>query len=481
MTAPVATLIESNAFDAKNQDQSRFSPVHRGGWAFKQLVVDLLIECSYESGLLDAINNVRRMPDKQGRGRPFIYSNESLLRAFFLRMLERKRYAKDFVEYLEGKPQAQQICGFIDQRIPVESTISRFSSLLGDLHDIILDTIMMVNRRNTTLVALGRETGGFGDDAPPLGEILAIDSTDIESFSDPSHKRHIDPSCPAPKKPDDCTSRLPNCCKPSDVRAAWGFRTDKNSPKGVSPFFGYKLHTICDAYYGTPLHAILLPANDSDIKQLRRLVEETLKRYPWLAPRYLLADKGYDSTENFVWLDSIGITPIIAVRKPRKKKGSKRATHDVVRKGEFREYESSYTKKGYPLCAGDKAMEYVGSDAERGHLFRCQDGGCALKKKQTLFSMFCSDEQWEKPEGALLRVIGKIPRFSQKWKQLYKLRQTIERFFGSAKRSRLLNKSLYLTMDKVDMHASLSLLSYSATMLARLMGGDYARMRHMRI
>ena len=166
---------------------------------------------------------------------------------------------------------------------------------------------------------------------------------------------------------------------------------------------------------------------------MRRLVEETLKRYPWLAPRYLLADKGYDSTENFVWLDSIGITPIIAVRKPRKKKGSKRATYDVVRKGEFREYESSYTKEGYPLCAGDKAMEYVGSDAERGHLFRCQDGGCALKKKQTLFSLFCSDEQWEKPEGALLRVIGKIPRFSQKWKQLYKLRQTIERFFGQRK------------------------------------------------
>ena len=68
MTAPVATLIESNAFDAKNQDQSRFSPVHRGGWAFKRLVVDLLIECSRESGLLDAINNVRRMP-RQARAR----------------------------------------------------------------------------------------------------------------------------------------------------------------------------------------------------------------------------------------------------------------------------------------------------------------------------------------------------------------------------------------------------------------------------
>ena len=70
MLAPAVTLIESNAFDAENQDQSRFSPVHRGGWAFKQLVVDLLIECSYESGLLDAINNVRRMPDKQGRRTP---------------------------------------------------------------------------------------------------------------------------------------------------------------------------------------------------------------------------------------------------------------------------------------------------------------------------------------------------------------------------------------------------------------------------
>ena len=75
--------------------------------------------------------------------------------------------------------------------------------------------------------------------------------------------------------------------------------------------------------------------------------------------------------------------------------------------------------------------------------------------------------------GKILRIIGVIPRFTREWKELYKLRQAIERFFGSAKRSRLLNKQRCLSMNKVRMHAQLSLLSYSATMLGRLLGGDF--------
>ena len=101
--------------------------------------------------------------------------------------------------------------------------------------------------------------------------------------------------------------------------------------------------------------------------------------------------------------------------------------------------------------------------------------------KKVSSSLSCGDEHWEVPEGKVLRIVGKIPRFSKTWKDLYKLRQTIERYFGSAKRSRLLNKKIYIGMEKVAIHAQTSLLTYSVTMLARLMGGDYARIRHMRM
>ena len=70
-----------------------------------------------------------------------------------------------------------------------------------------------------------------------------------------------------------------------------------------------------------------------------------------------------------------------------------------------------------------------------------------------------------------------LPRFSKRWAELYKLRQTVERFFGSAKRSRVLNQHRYLSMDKVAIHTQTSLLTYSVTMLVRLMGGDCKRIR----
>ena len=102
-----------------------------------------------------------------------------------------------------------------------------------------------------------------------------------------------------------------------DPDAQWGYRTDKKVKKGKGRFFGYKHHTIVDAYYGTVLLAVLLPANQSDTKQLILLMKQLLEMYPWLKPKYLLADKGYDSLPNCEWLDGKGITPIIAVRRPR--------------------------------------------------------------------------------------------------------------------------------------------------------------------
>ena len=247
------------------------SQVPRGGWALKRLFTDLVIEGARESGLLDALDAVRSVSAKRSRGRAIVYSNEALLRAAALRILERQKYAKDFVAYLQTSKHARIVCDFKGERTPCEATISRFFRLLSEHRDAFGDVLTAVNLRVTALIAEGREMGDFADDAPPLGHALAIDSTDVKAFSDPSRRLHIDPSCPKPDKPDECRSALPSCCRPSDVKAAWGMKTDSKSKSGVIPFFGYKLHTICDAYYGTPLYALLLPANESDTKQLRPL------------------------------------------------------------------------------------------------------------------------------------------------------------------------------------------------------------------
>ena len=61
------------------------------------------------------------------------------------------------------------------------------------------------------------------------------------------------------------------------------------------------------------------------------------------------------------------------------------------------------------------------------------------------------------------------------------MRTAIERYFRSAKHSRLLNQHQFLGIAKVSLHASVSRLAYLATVLARLKADDYAGMRHMTV
>ena len=334
------------------------------------LITDVVIECARESGLLAELEAVRRTPVKRGRGRPIYYSNESLLRAVVLKFLLNERYFSYFADFLEGNAKAKILCKFKGEYTPYPATFSLVNRFLSEHRDTLWDAFAATVPCIDALIADGRERGGFEDNAPPFGEILVIDSTDIESFSDKNRRPHIDPSVPEPDKARECTSMLPMCCKPVDWRADDGSRTKAGAKDGKEMFYGYKLHTIGDAFHGPPLRATLLPANESDTKQLRPLVEETLNLYPWLKPQYLLADKGYDSEANFAFLDSTGIIPIIAVRKPKRKEGRRRATYEVKIDGPNGAYIQSYDADGYPVCVGGENMEYVGSDAERGHLFR---------------------------------------------------------------------------------------------------------------
>ena len=77
------------------------------------------------------------------------------------------------------------------------------------------------------------------------------------------------------------------------------------------------------------------------------------------------------------------------------------------------------------------------------------------------------------------RAVGIVSRLDPRWKELSKKRPIIERFFRSAKHSRLLDRHQYLRMNKIEMHANLSYLTYLATMLTHVRAGDLARIRHM--
>lgn len=362
------------------------------------------------------------------------YPIPAMWRAYELKRLMSIPHDNKLVGLLRSDPRLRHLCGFGDQP-PSTYAISRFFGRLGLHQDLVDEARNQVNDRLAETIDESRQTGELPD-RPPLGYIIAIDSTDIEAWVD-TQKRPF-----------------------SDLEASWGIRTNGNAPDGKEYFYGYKLHLICDAYYGVPLAYLVLPANRSDSPTLPQLIDNLLKEHPHIKPRYLLADKGYDALSNYQHLDKLGIIPIIPLRDTDK--------------------DGLYDRKGRPKCFGGKRMEYAGTDRIKGHLFRCPQQGCRLKDKTGL-TTYCDIEYYEELDGDALRKVGRLVRTTRLWKKLYKMRSTIERLFRSLKHSRLLNQHQYRGLAKVRLHASLALLTYSTTMLVRAQDGDYERIRRMRI
>lgn len=350
------------------------------------------------------------------------YPPSCMFRAFCTKYLLGERFTVGLIGRLRASPRLREICGL--NSIPSEATFSRFFAKLTALSDTVL--AQMVEKLRKLL--------------PGLGQDVAVDSTDIEAFANP------------------------NRTTPRDPDAAWGYRTTKarsGSKKKAEPFFGYKSHAMNDSVYGVPLVHTVLPANQNDSPELPRLVEKAQATFGWLAPGHLLADRGYDSQANHKFLVRQGIVPIIHVRKPTADDG----LHDGL-----------IDRNGFPVCGdGQAKMDYIRTEAGN-HLFRCPPEGCTLKAKR-----YCDNSDfWVDPQDNL-RAVGVVARASPEWKKLYAHRQSIERMFGSMKRSRLLNRHQYMARRKIETHINLSVLTYLATMLARVLAGDLDRIRRMRI
>ena len=410
------------------------------------------------------------------------YPALAMLSAYVMQFALREPYANGFLDKLGGNERFLDICHL--PHAPSEGAYSRFKKKLADHVDLIQRIIADVFLECGDEIERLREAGIVPEDKPPLGESLVMDSTDVEAWARPGRK-----------------SRQTGEEKPSkDPHARWGHRTAKNlrsakpssgkrgkgssSKKGAGAgkgtesgrkeskdelYFGYKVNIIADANHGLPMFGVTRPANASDVVVMVQDLDDCLALYETLGPQYFLGDKGYDSLDNIKHLVSLGLIPVVAVRLPEKDEETGQRLYDGI-----------YDKDGRPTCVGGKPMDYVETDPEKGHLFRCPAEGCHLKGK-IHFSGYCDSEHYEMPEGRLLRIVGLLPRCSEEWKSKYKLRTVIERYNSSGKHSRLMDAHRYFNIYKVSLHVAMSKLSYLATALAHLQADDYAHMRHMRI
>ena len=316
------------------------------------------------------------------------------------------------IRRLESDVGLRLVCGF--SQMPHRTTFNRFIRRLADHQDLVDQ-------------ALRPLTAQFQRELPEFGEKVAADSTTVRTHGNPRRKRLSDPE------------------------ASW---TAKNSSRakgkdGKEWYYGYKLHMVADATFGVPIAGYVTTASRNDSPELPNVLDNARRAHNWFRPDYVIADRGYDAQSNHLAVLQRGGIPII---------GIKRLPGDQL-------FEGTYTKEGVPVCLGMVPMEYVRSEAGKGDLYKCSRGGCHLKDRRGV--LHCEDFVWENRQDNPRRF-GALRRDSKEWKDLYQLRQSVERVFKSLKQSRRLEAHCVRGLKHVALHCSMSVLVFQATALVRL-------------
>ena len=351
------------------------------------------------------------------------YPIKALWQAYVGSFILNLPHTNALIRRLEDEPDFRYLCGFLGP-LPHRTTFNRFIQRLSHHTDLVEACFAQLTHQLKLLIA-------------DLGDEVAIDATTVRSHCNPNRKRISDP------------------------QASWTAKNSARAKKGGKEWHhGYKVHMVADANYGVPLAHLVTTAKRNDSPELPAVIARAEALYPWFRPTTVIADRGYDSMANHEHLHGKGILPIIHIR----------------RKANAALYDGIYTEKGIPTCLGQVPMEYVRSDPEKGHLYRCK--GCHLAGSMRGGIRHCDTEVWEDPKKDI-RLFGVVRRDGPEWKALYAKRQAIERVFKSMKESRRLERHCVRGLRQITLHAVMSGLTFQATVLVRLQAGEVEWMRWM--
>ena len=246
------------------------------------------------------------------------------------------------IRRLQDDPLLRAICGF-NGHVPHRTTFNRFIQRLFH-HSLLAENALNGLTKLKKLI-------------PNLGKYVATDSTTVKTNCNPNRSRISDPE------------------------ASWTAKNKARGKDGKEWSWGYKLHSIADADYGIPLGHIITTANRNDSPYLPRVMERTIQNFPWFPPKAVIADRGYDSKANHVFLLQRSIAPISNIRRPPGKDS----------------FDDLHTLKGQPICMGGQPMDFIVANPHRGLLYRCPAEGCHLKDSFAGGVRHCDSEFWKHP------------------------------------------------------------------------------------
>jgi IS5 family transposase/transposase len=350
----------------------------------------------------------------------------------------------EVVRLLKRDKDTRMVCGFSKDKIPSEDALGRFLKKLVSHQELLEGCFAgMVERLRELL--------------PGFGSKLAVDSTDIKAYSNGQRKSPSDPDARWGTKGAGHHGG-PKANSEPEGRAG----AKKGKQRDLYYWFGYKLHLVVDALYELPMSFVLTPANESDTKQMKVLLEKAVPEEPEAKPEAVIADKGYDSQDNcrsvFTQYRAAPIIPI--------------------REREDAQLPDICNAKGTPTCSCGLEMAFWGRDGNYLK-YRCPQ---AVGKGLCTSRFPCTAS----PYGYVLKLpimqdprrYAPVPRETKKWNRLYKLRSAVERVNSRVKGLLGLDRITLRGIAKVRVRSLLSLL----VMLAAAVGmAQRHRLKELRV
>jgi len=263
---------------------------------------------------------------------------------------------------------------------------------------------------------------GLRSKLPTFGRDLAIDASDMPAYA--NGQRYL-------SKGGKERERF------SDEDASWGHRSAVSTRKGGG-FYGYRLHAAVCTATDLPVAWTVETARDHETLSVAPLLD-TAKRRGTMAATAAL-DKGYDNNRVYAECAERDCLPLIPLRKTT-----------AVKNGEH-----------LPPTCSHGTWKFAGADRRRGAAkWRCPTGECAPAS------------MWRTAS----RLHPLIPRESKRWKAAYRKRAAVEREFGRLKTEWGLGPLRVRGIERVRLHADLTILTKLSCALARARSTTGARPR----
>lgn len=248
---------------------------------------------------------------------------------------------------------------------------------------------------------------------PTYGTDLAIDASDMPAYA--NGQRYLSNGGPEREHF-------------SDPDATWGHRSAVSTRKGGG-FYGYRLHAAVCTATDLPVAWTVETARDHETLSVAPLIDTARRRGAMVNTAAL--DKGYDNNRVYAECAERDCLPLIPLRQtPDVKRGDHRA----------------------PECQHG-VWTFAGADRKRGAAkWRCPTGECAPAS------------MWRKAS----RLHPLIPRETDRWKAGYRKRAAVEREFGRLKNQWGLKPLRCRGLERVRLHADLTVLTKLASALSRV-------------